>query len=234
MSHTSQRRGLKPGEELIVLAMIPTEYENKAGIGAQMAELAMKMLKYQPDNWILKNFTEIKIPQLGPAQPVLEWLYKRSPNSTEKLTMRLVAQVSTVITALYTDTEKVVNFLNELKTDWLEENKKNGYPISIVLSGLFTDVHQCCQRAGCQEHTYLHSLGIFGLTQDLPPEKELELITMCGHGLIGKNYVQELIRKVQNQELTPKQASLKLAEPCVCGIVNPKRAEKIFNQLAKE
>jgi len=237
MSHTSQRRGLspaEPGKELIVLAMIPSEYQNKTGIGSAMAELGVMMLKHHPENWILKNFTTTKIPQLGPAQGFLEWFYQRSPARAERLTIRLVASVSTVITALWTDKEKVINLLNELKSDWVANNQKNGYPISIVLSGLFSDIHHCCQKSHCQEHTYLQSLGIFGVAQNLPGEKELELITMCGHGLVGNNYVRDLIRKVQTQELSPKEASLKLAEPCVCGIVNPIRAEEIFSQLAKK
>jgi hypothetical protein len=236
MSHTSQRRGLdpsRPGQELIVLAMIPSEYKNKEGIGSAMSELARKMLAHRPHDWLSRNFTEIRIPQLGAAQGLVEWLYRRWPETTRRLLMRLVARSSTVVTAIYTDPQNVVELLKECKGEWLATNRQEGYPISLVLSGLFDDIHRCCQQSGLREHTYLHSLGFFGRTQGLPPESELELITMCGHGLIAPNRVKDLVRKIRQGESTPREAAEEIARHCVCGIVNRKRAEQIFRRLAE-
>lgn len=237
MSHTSQRRGLDPshpGQELIVLAMIPGESKDQKGIGAAMSELALKILAHNPHDWLSRNFTEIRIPQLGAADGPVKWMYRYWPKIIQRLLMRLTAHFSQVITAVYTDPQNVVNLINDLKNEWLTTNRQKRYPISIVLSGLFNDVHRCCQQSGLREHTYLHSLGFFGRTQGLPAKVELELITMCGHGLIAPNRGQYLVREVRQGKVTPREAAEQIARPCVCGIVNRERAEEIFRRLAEE
>ena len=235
MSHTSQRRGLdpsRPGKELVVLAMVPTQYKDVAGIRDAMGELAAKMLEHGPDNWISRNFTELAIPQLGNARSLVKALNGLSPTRAKYLLIGKVAEMSSVITAVYTDTRKVANLIADLKGDWLARNREKGYPISIVLSGLIDDVHGCCQKTGLTEHTYLHSLGFFGRVQDLPTEDELSLITMCGHGLIAVNRVRTLVKRIRDGEIAPKEAANDIAKPCVCGIVNRERAEEILRRLA--
>ncbi len=237
MSHTSQRRGLdpsRPSREIIVLAMVPSSHKDRQGISSAMAELGLKMLEHGPHNWLSRNFTEITVPDLGPTQKVVESLYRRSPDLTEKLLIRGVALLSTVITAIYTDQQKVVDLLDDLNGDWLANNRKKGYPISIVVSGLFDDVHKCCKQTGLTEHTYLHSLGFQGRADMLPGEKELEVVTMCGHGLIAASRVSDLVDKINNKEMTVSEAARDVAKPCVCGIVNIERAEEVFTVLANE
>ena len=215
-----------------MLAMVPAQYKDVDGIRDAMGQLAAKMLEHGPDNWISRNFTEIAFPQLGAAQHLVRTLNGLSPTKVSNLLMGKVAQMSSVITAVYTDPGKVANLINDLKGDWLARNKKEGYPISIVLSGLIDDVHGCCQKTGFTEHTYLHSLGFFGRVQDLPSEDELSLITMCGHGLIAVNRVRSLVKRVRDGGIAPKEAANDIAKPCVCGIVNRERAEEIFRRLA--
>ncbi len=236
MSHTSQRRGLKaehPGEEIIVLAMIPREYKQKVGIESAMSELAEKILAHHPHLWISHNFVELDIPRLGSMQSILRLMHRIRPEATRDLLMLKAAEKSSVITAIYTNPQNVYDLLDDIQGDWLETNRRKGYPISIVLSGLFDDVHKCCKHTGRREHTYLHSLGFFGQTGGLPGESELELVTMCGHGLISINRVRDLVGKIQRKALTPKEAAEDIARPCVCGIVNRDRAEKILRRLAK-
>jgi hypothetical protein len=236
VSHTSQRRGLDPahpGKEIIVLAMVPAQHKEMDGIEDAMSELGLKMLEHGPVNWISRNFTEIRIPQLEAAGPLIAGLSRFSPKRAENLIMSRVAQMSSVITAVYTDTSKVESLIKDLKGDWLAKNKEKGYPISIVLSGLIDDLHECCQRTELTEHTYLHSLGFFGRVRDLPSEDELALITMCGHGLIAANRVRNLAKRIRDGELTPQEAAHDIAKPCVCGIVNEERAEEIFRRLTE-
>ncbi len=235
MSHTSQRRGLdpgRPGEEIIVLAMVPSRYEDVKVIKSAMAELAMKMLEHEPDYWMSKNFTEIRVPQLGPAQGAVEWLHDMRPEATERLLMRGVAYLSTVVTAIYTDVKKVEALLNDIKGEWLENNRKQGLPVSIVLSGLFDDIQRVCGRTGLKQHTYLQTIGAFGRTERLPSKPRMELVTMCGHGLISQNRVEDLARRVSKGEMTPRQAAENITRPCVCGIVNRDRAERIFKKTS--
>ena len=234
MSHTSQRHGLdpdRPGREMIVLAMLPDQHQNAPGARRAMSELAKKMLEHKPENWLSKNFTELDIPNLGPAQKPLEWLHRKNPELAERVLIRATGAMSTVMTALYTDLDRVIALINDLKGDWLEHNRKKGLPVSIVLSGLFSDVRHCCHKTGDREHTFLHSLGFFGKTQDPPSAGELELLTMCGHGLVSIHRVKSLVRKLKARELTIEAAAHDLARPCVCGIVNEKRAREILARL---
>jgi hypothetical protein len=136
-----------------------------------------------------------------------------------------------VVTAVYTDVEDVVSLVGDLKGEWLAENQERGLPISIVLSGLFDDVRECCRRTESQEHTFLHSLGFFGKIEKLPTEAELELLTMCGHGLISTNRIRHLVEEIKDG-LAPRDAAHHIARPCVCGIVNCKRAERVLRGLA--
>ena len=53
MTHTSQRRGFdpsRPGEELIVMAMISRDFRGMEGIGKAMNEFATKLLEHGKDH----------------------------------------------------------------------------------------------------------------------------------------------------------------------------------------
>jgi hypothetical protein len=234
MSHTTQRRGISEayrGKELIVLAMIPSQYKNLPGIREAMRELAMKMLDYGPQNWMSRNFTEITYPRLGASQDFINWVHEILPESTTRYVMSKIGSQSSVVTAVYTDSTKVVALLNDLKRDWLVRNREKGYPISIVMSALVSDIHDCCRKTDLKEHTYLHSLGFFGNVQELPSADELSLVTMCGHGLIAVNRVRYLLKSIRSGRMTAEDAAGNLARPCTCGIVNRERAKEIFQRL---
>ncbi len=235
MTHTSQRRGLEPahsGEEIIVLAMVPRGHKEEAGVQRAMSELAIKMLEHEPHLWMSHNFPVLDIQRLGSLQTLVRWMHRIRPETTRRLLFREVASQSSVITAIYTEPEKVMELLNDIKEEWLQRNERKGYPISVVLSGLFGDVHQCCRKTETTEHTYLHTLGTFGKTERLPPPGHLELVTMCGHGLISANRVKHLEDMVRRRAITPREAAAEAARPCVCGIVNKKRAEEVFRKMA--
>jgi hypothetical protein len=130
--------------------------------------------------------------------------------------------------------QRVENLLNDLKQQWLPRNREAGYPISIVLTGLTDDAHAVCENTGFTEHTYLHSLGFFGRTEELPSDDEMCLITMCGHGLIARKRIEKLLGDIRSGELTPEEAAADIAKPCTCGIGNKERAQKMFVQLTDE
>jgi hypothetical protein len=217
---------------MVVLAMLPARFKGAPGAGAAMAEAAMLMLGHGPDNWLSRNFTDLEIPGLGTVRAAMEALHRQSPEAAHRTLMRTVGHASSVIGAVYTDLDRVVALLHELRGEWLENNRKQAIPISIVLSGLFGDVHDCCGRAGLEEHTFLHSLGFRGATGRLPAAAELELLTMCGHGLISIRRIRDLISDIANGRTTPDAAARDIAKPCVCGIVNMERAAEVFTRLA--
>jgi hypothetical protein len=208
MSHTSQRRGLdpsRPGEELIVLAITPSADRSREGIREAVNELAAKMLEHGRDHW----------PQ---------WTIDRLeaiPDGSFPGTMAVA----------FTDVQRVENLLNDLKQEWLPRNRRAGYPISIVLTGLTDDAHSVCEKTGFTEHTYLHSMGFFGRTDLLPPEEEMCLVTMCGHGLVAQSRIKHLLDSIRNGVLTPEEAAADIARPCTCGIGNHERAARVFASL---
>ena len=235
MSHTSQRRGLDPAhpnQEFIVLAMARSDCKELQGVKTAMSELAVTMLKHEPDNWISKNFSVLDIPELPVPRKFFEWLEKLFPSRGKEIIMRLTGLESQVITALYTDRAKVTSLIREITGDWLSRNRKKGYPISLVLSALAEEGHACCRETGLTEHSFLHSLGFFGKIHDMPSEDELALITMCGHGLISVHRIRYLVQRIRSGDITPMEAGEDIAKPCVCGIVNPERAKTVFQGLA--
>ena len=209
MTHTTQRRGLdpsRPGEEIIVLAMVPKSFRGRKEVSAAMGVLAAKMLEFGRDHW--PKWTKNRLAKAAKDPELVR------------------------LEVAFSDLKIVENLLTDLKNDWIPRNRKLGYPISIVLTGLTGDTHSCCQKTGFVEHTYLFCLGPFGNAQELPDGDELSLITMCGHGLIAKNRVRHLVKSLKNGEMTLEEAVEDIASPCQCGIVNDKRAQKILSRLA--
>lgn len=235
MSHTSQRWGLdpsRPGEEIIVLAMVPQAYREREGVREAMKELAEKMLAHGPHDWLSRNFLDLDLPQLAAERPLLRFFERLRPGASRKFLFKAVAGRSAVISALYTDLDGVCGLLVDLQGSWLERNRREGNPISIVLSGLFEDAAKCCSRTGLKPHTYLQTLGLWGTVDRVPKDGEREILAMCGHGMIAVGRVRHLAERIARGEISAAEAADEIAKPCVCGIVNRERAERIFLRLA--
>jgi len=129
-----------------------------------------------------------------------------------------------VATAVFTDKEIVGKLVREIK------GKNLG--ISVVLSGLYSDIREICEDAGLGEHTTNYSVGIFGKTSLLPEHLTLDITTQCGHGLVSSHYIQDIVRRIGKGKLTAKEGAELLSKPCVCGIVNRKRTEEILLRMA--
>jgi hypothetical protein len=147
-----------------------------------------------------------------------------APTGFTPETIVKVAGRMSVITAVFRDLETVAGLVQEIK------NKKLG--ISVVLSGLFSDVNHVCRETGLKEHTHHISLGVFGRTEQLPDRDVLEITTQCGHALISPHYVRHLLKKVSRGRMTSREAARLLIKPCVCGIGNPERIERILDRTA--
>lgn len=102
--------------------------------------------------------------------------------------------------------------------------------LSITVSGLNEDVLDMCKDLDIKPHSVNYSLGIHGATQKLPPEELLEFITMCGHGMISRDLVAKAIDEVKKGRKTPHEAAVMISQPCVCGIFNVDRAERLMQK----
>lgn len=113
----------------------------------------------------------------------------------------------------------------------LKDVKEADMGISIIVSGLVDEVDSCATESGLKRHSVNYSLGVWGDTSKLPDEKYLEISTMCGHAMVSPNFIKNIVAKVRKGILTIEGASIELAKPCVCGIFNPKKAEKVLEKL---
>jgi hypothetical protein len=102
------------------------------------------------------------------------------------------------------------------------------FGISITVSGLIDEVVAMCRELGVKPHTVNLSLGVHGKTDLLPQEDCLALTTMCGHALIATNLARQLREEVAAGRTHPQDAARLIAQPCICGIFNLVRAEKLL------
>ena len=126
--------------------------------------------------------------------------------------------------AVYADKEMVKKVLRELREADLG--------LSVVVSGIFDEIFECCREAGLTPHTVNMALGIWGKTELLPPRKILDVITMCGHGMVSKHLLDALVKRVRKGRVTAEEAAKTLGANCVCGVFNPARAAELIRELA--
>ena len=113
----------------------------------------------------------------------------------------------------------------------LKRIKEMDLGLSVTVSGLSEDILEMAQELEIHPHSVNYSLGIHGKVELLPPEEILEILTMCGHGMISKELIAKAIKEVKEGKKTPRQAAVMVAQPCVCGIFNVTRAEQLFEKF---
>ncbi len=120
--------------------------------------------------------------------------------------------------------EKVIGFLRALKEEDLG--------LSVVVSGLMDQVKECCSQAGLKVHTVNLSLGVFGKREKLAGDREREITTMCGHGMITGAMVLYHVDRIRKGLETAQQAAHEVCKLCICGAFNPARGAKLFQAMA--
>jgi len=101
---------------------------------------------------------------------------------------------------------------------------------SIVVSGVFENTFCICEKVGTGPHTVNMSMETLGRTELLPEDKILEVMTMCGHSLVGEPLIRHFINQVRKGRITAEKAGLELGRQCVCNFFNPIRAAKIIKE----
>jgi len=105
--------------------------------------------------------------------------------------------------------------------------------MSIVVSGLYDEVADCCHKTGLKPHTKNYSLGFWGNPEKIPEQRLLELTTMCGHSLIAPSLALNLAGRVA-KGFPAATASEKMARQCLCELFNTKRGEILLEELAAD
>lgn len=124
---------------------------------------------------------------------------------------------------VFKDKESLIACMKELK------EKQIG--ISVVVSGLFDEVLDCCVKAGIKPPLVEFALGIHGNRDKIWPPEILDFVTMCGHGLVSGHLVKKMAEEIKKKKITIEKAAIELAKPCLCGIFNPHRAVKLLSKL---
>ena len=115
----------------------------------------------------------------------------------------------------------------------LKDIKEADLGLSLVVSGIFDRVQGMCQKNGIHRHAATYSLGIWGKTEQLPPDDVLNIITMCGHGMISAARLNSVADDVRAGRKSAEDAAKELAKQCDCGVFNPSRAAKLLAAITK-
>ena len=115
----------------------------------------------------------------------------------------------------------------EVLTRILRRHREENIGLSITVSGLIKNIYEISEEAGLKPHTINMALGVLGRTDLLPSDEVLQLTTMCGHHMISRYLVEDLLLKVKSRVITPEKLAETIGNLCVCGIFNQKRCKEI-------
>ncbi len=206
MTHTLHRYGKLEtlNDDFIFLSMSAKGFANEKGSGEKMKKTLEIAQKHNP-----VNLGDMK------TGTILA--------TSEDEIMKNVVDTS-IVHAVYTNIEEAAAFAKEVK------EAERG--ISLVISAPFDRAWKVAEMAGCMGHTIEYSGGIWGKTEKLPAPEVLEFTTMCGHGMISRYLVEDVIKRVKAGSTSAKTGSVEIGKQCCCGIYNPARGEKLLKALA--
>ncbi len=206
MTHTLHRAGSPPdlAGDFVILAMA-AKGVNRDDSTPKFQQLAETLLAFNPVNMgDLRNGTSL---------------------TTDPKKIAKVCGQSGIFHAVFTDAATVARALQAIKD--------SGIGLSIVVSGLCGEVARLAGEVGLAPHTTNQSFGVWGDTARLPPPSVLAVTTMCGHGLVARNLVLQMIEDVRAGRRPVAEAAVELGRQCVCGVFNTKRAEALLSRAAE-
>lgn len=130
------------------------------------------------------------------------------------------------IMCCFHEREKIKEVLTRLKEEDLG--------LSVVVTGEMEDVVELCHEVGLKPHSAGISLGIYGNTDLLPEEDVLCFTTMCGHGMVSAGIVKQMKESVKKGIISPEEAADVLSAPCLCGIFNNVKAQKMLDKESEK
>ena len=167
MTHTLHRLGRerKYLEEDFIVLVMPSKDINHEGSGPKLRRF-------------LKMALEAGAIKIGDCRKGNEYHQGGIDRVLENVEDRAVVH------AVFSDIQSLKRLLAKLKDADLG--------MSVVVSGLFDRVEQCCREVGLEKHTVNQSLGRWGRTDRLPPDAILEINAMCGHGMVTVSRIEEV------------------------------------------
>ncbi len=186
----------------------------------------------------LRRFLEMAVPfhpvNLGDAIHGGALRPCRKMNPTSHWDRDTKPDFQAVISGLDAPTTVAAVFDNRMAAeDFVKAVKDADLGLSVNVSTSIDGAEQCCYAAGIPRHSVGYSLGFEGKTEKLPDSKVMLLSTMCGHGMVSHSLAKKMIDWVKEGRRTPEQAAGYLTRFCSCGVFNPKRAERILEDVAR-
>ncbi|MGI6604559.1 MAG: hypothetical protein GX062_06585 [Firmicutes bacterium] len=133
-----------------------------------------------------------------------------------------ISDSTPMIHGVYGDLETVTAVVDEVKAQ--------GYGFSVVVSGLLDEVERAEKEHGIQRHSVEYALGILGRKELLPPPEIRKITTMCGHGLISRYLVENVLEELRRGKISLEEGAKKLGRNCVCGVFNLERAKVVLKE----
>ena len=127
---------------------------------------------------------------------------------------------------VFTKREQIVDFMKQIKA------KELG--LSVVITGVLSEVLPACKEAEITPHSINYSLGVWGKTENLPDDTTLSITTMCGHHMIPPKFVEHEIDHVKKGKKTEEEAAIAMCNFCYCGIFNQVRAADIIKDVVEK
>lgn len=207
MTHTLHRSGSNESlkNDFVIMAMTAKGF-NEEGSVPKLKEYFRIILKHNP-----VNYGEVMAGN-------------RITMSDDKIIESF--NLSSVPHGVFSDAKQVEDVLRDIK--------KANLGLSIVVSGILSEVETCCKNTGLRPHTIENSLGIWGKKIKLPGTKINEITSMCGHGMISAHLVEREIKKVKIKEKTPEEAVDVLCRCCRCSVFNQERAAVLIKEIVGE
>lgn len=102
--------------------------------------------------------------------------------------------------------------------------------LSVNMSTSVEGANNAAECCGIHRHSVEYSLGFNDPHDHLPNSQVLALSTMCGHGMVSFNMAKKMLDMVREGRRTPEQAAATLVRFCPCGVYNPERAKRLFEE----
>lgn len=112
----------------------------------------------------------------------------------------------------------------------IKEPKEKDQGISIVVSGLFDEIFDCCHQAGIKPPLIEFALGVHGNTQKLWPPEILDFVTMCGHGLVSGRLVKKWLKTSRRARSRWKKRPSSWPRPVCAGYSIPTGQKSFFEK----
>ncbi len=145
-----------------------------------------------------------------------------------------------ILTSINDDSTPVAVFNESTKVAFLlKDLKKKDLGLSVIVSGKVSLVYELLNDTEISLKSYAleqrifkseDRIGVYGNYYLLPSLKELEIQSMCGHGMIPYSLIQRVSFDLKLGRINIEEAARILERPCSCGIFNREKAKEILRQ----